>query len=264
MDINNKNNIIGVEINLPSKTPSQPTDSDLELKKTINETLRTFIEVHLSIPLHEKKIERLMKFNEFMNDIVSKSSNIPPQYLTEPRFDIVGASLEKYKYQFEDKQIVEILKKIIVKTMDTRFSDNLKFYYIDIVSQLSPSDIKILKDLKNNKNEFILKIHILEKNISSNLYTTVSATCLELTDLSLNLLDDFNESLDNLARLNLLVPFEPTVYLNEQNTPRAIPLFENIKTLKNLNCSRGYKLEYELSAYRLTDLAKNIITLCLE
>lgn len=105
--------------------------------------------------IHAKNIE------DFKKELTTSVSEIPPENLAEPKPSIVGPALEASKYYYEEKEIRDMFKRLIVNSMDNRKAGSVHPSFTEIIKQLSPLDAQNLKLFDKRQSYPICEYHII-------------------------------------------------------------------------------------------------------
>lgn len=235
---------------------------DKTTAKGINKLAQLFwaspIGIKADIYIQERPYKMKKAFEEMR---MKYDKNIPPKYQTEPSSYIALKGVNELAYYLDEEYLKEMFQNLLVSDMDSRKQSHIEPAYIEIVKQLSKSDARLLKFIKENKlfhNEPIIKL--LQINHSDGGHTYPSNDIWLIANCTPQLIPAI--VIDNLLRLKI-IEIDFTVFRTDQHIydgafqkiKNATPLGAVPDVVKNLNFSKG--------VLKVTDFGKNFIDICL-
>lgn len=165
------------------------------------------------INVYSKKQRYLRELNleKFKESLTKKVEDIPIEDIQEPNLSIIGPTLEKSKYYFEEEKLRDLFANLVASSINKTKSDIIHPAYPDIIQNLSPNDAEFLKKISNFELIPFCMIRFQKrlKDNQTNFFSyfdegiTLSRCILKYVYLD-NPLYDFNPTIDNLSRLKLI------------------------------------------------------------
>lgn len=112
--------------------------------------------VHLSAA--KKRLEHKYKLQQFETELQQTVESKDPQYLTEPRQQIVGQALAQVPYCLDEENLREMFKNLIANAADTRYSQLIHPSFATMIAQMSPLDAQNLSLFRNLDGDAALPI----------------------------------------------------------------------------------------------------------
>lgn len=101
-------------------------------------------------PLNVANAYLAPRAEKFVKSIRYKAEKIPEKDRDRSKFGLALKAMEDSKYQLDDDDLRDMFEKIILKSLDKKYNQNLSPRFSSILMQLSPSDAKLLKKLSFN------------------------------------------------------------------------------------------------------------------
>lgn len=117
--------------------------------KNIGETLGGVSELLLS-PINILTSWSNAYIRKFKQSIIDNVNKIPEENRDPSKLNLAMKTIEDSKYQIANDDLREMFAKLVAASIDKNKSKNLSPRFSTILSQLSPSDAKLLKDLSFN------------------------------------------------------------------------------------------------------------------
>lgn len=117
--------------------------------KNIGETLGGVSEFILS-PINIFTTCTNTYIKKFKQSIIDKINKIPENERDPSKISLAMRTIEDSKYQIDDDNLREMFAKLIAASVDKNQNQNFSPRFSNILSQLSPSDAKLLKQLSFN------------------------------------------------------------------------------------------------------------------
>ena len=165
------------------------------------------------IDVYSEKQRYLRELNlqKFKDSLTNKVEDIPIEDIQEPNLSIIGPTLEKSKYYFEEENLRELFANLVASSINKTKTEFVHPAYPDIIQNLSPNDAEFLKEISNLEviPFCMLRYQKRSKDNQTTFFSyfgegiTLSRCILKYTYLD-NPLYDFNPTIDNLSRLKLI------------------------------------------------------------
>ncbi|RMC46573.1 DUF4393 domain-containing protein [Lactobacillus sp. ESL0230] len=117
--------------------------------KNIGDTLGGISELLLS-PFNIVTTWTNAHIRKFKQSIIDNVNKIPEENRDFSKLNLAMKTIEDSKYQISDDNLREMFAKLIAASVDKNQNQNLSPRFSNILSQLSPSDAKLLKQLSFN------------------------------------------------------------------------------------------------------------------
>lgn len=153
----------------------------------------------ISVMVHGfKEVEQKLK-----DGLSKKLNGIDKSQIVEPPLNVVGPLLEKYKYNHDQSVLSDMFISLLANSMDSERSAESHPAFVDIISQLSPDEAKLLKAISSNS--VCPKIDLAIEDLPKGGYNIIRRNILSSVMTSDLQFKNFVPSyIDNLQRLNLI------------------------------------------------------------
>lgn len=101
----------------------------------------------ISEAAEKRKLKYSYALQEFEKELKEKINKIPENKLVEPDIQLIAKTLESAKYCVEKEDLREMFSNLISKSLSSDTNQYVHPIYINIISQLSSSDAKIIKTI---------------------------------------------------------------------------------------------------------------------
>lgn len=225
------------------------------------------------IDIYSEKQRYLRKLNleKFKESLTKKVEDIPIEDIQEPSLSIIGPTLEKSKYYFEEENLRELFANLVASSINKTKTELVHPAYPDIIQNLSSNDAEFLKEISDLEVIPFCTIRF-QKRTKDNQTTffsyfeeglTLSRYILNYTYPE-NPLYDFNPTIDNLSRLKLIEITDEYLVDESNYSP-----FLNNSIYKQFQSELSHNsqiLEREVTmikgAIEITNFGKNFIKTC--
>ena len=203
-------------------------------------------------------MNRKEKCKKLYDDFDKEKSNIPTEFLIEPKDSIVLPTLRTAILYVDDDEIRTLFSKLLASAFDSRKISHIHPCFVEIIKQLSPFDARILMNIHDN-----MDFHGIVATSKNREYSLVETSML--TDMkSIELID---MSISNLKRLGIIHIDSSTTPLYRGEEDECIsmdfpePLNQSSKICKILenNSLNGYTV----NAY-ITNLGNDFLKTCID
>lgn len=221
-------------INIKPELPESINEAVKPLAKSVGETLASIWDIvfgDINTYAKKKNFKRNADFESFKKLVCQNVGDIPKKNLQEPSLAIIGPTLEKSKYYYEEKDLRELFANLLASSMDKSKSQFVHPSFPDIIQNLSSEDARFLKEISNLRNIPYCEIRFQNRareNFTS--FFTYINTGVTLSNFILDLsypeedMYDFNPIIDNLTRLRL-ISISDTYFTNIE---RYEPFIDNL------------------------------------
>ncbi len=165
----------------------------------------------IDIYSEKQRYLRKLDLEKFKESLTKKVEDIPIEDIQEPSLSIIGPTLEKSKYYFEEENLRELFANLVASSINKTKTELVHPAYPDIIQNLSSNDAEFLKEISDL--EVIPFCTIRFQKRSKNNQTTffsyfgegiTLSRCILEYEYPENPLYDFNPTIDNLSRLKLI------------------------------------------------------------
>lgn len=164
----------------------------------------------------KKQVLRSANLEIYKTETERKVRLIKEQNLQEPKMNIIGPALESSKFFFEEEHYREMFSNLVSASIDKSFNDTIHTSFSNIITQLSPNEANMLKQIFEREDKSIPCVKLSKKSDDKN--SVFSHPLLDdvlLGQSSLAQHDSDTMCLDNLVRLNLIRVDYDTRYADE-------------------------------------------------
>lgn len=153
----------------------------------------------ISVMVHGfKEIEQKLK-----DGLSKKLNGVDESKIVEPPLNVVGPLLEKYKYNYDQGVLSDMFISLLANSMDSERSAESHPAFVDIISQLSPDEAKLLKEI--SLSPVCPKVDLAVETIADGGYSILRRNILSPAMTSNLQFKNFVPTyIDNLQRLNLI------------------------------------------------------------
>lgn len=201
-------------INIKPELPDSINEAVKPLAKSVGETLASIWDIvfgDINTYAMKKNLLRNADLESFKESLCQKIEDIPQENLQEPSLAVVGPTLEKSKYYYEEKDLRELFANLLTSSMDKSKSQFIHPSFPDIIQNLSSDDARFLKEISSLRSIPYCELRFQNRNREN--FTSFFTYITEGVTLSNFILDlsypeedmyDFNPIIDNLSRLRLI------------------------------------------------------------
>ncbi|MDU5466359.1 MAG: DUF4393 domain-containing protein [Peptoniphilus harei] len=165
----------------------------------------------INVYSEKQKYLRELNFEKFKESLTKKVADIPIEDIQEPNLSIIGPTLEKSKYYFEEEKLRELFANLVASSINKTKADIIHPAYPGIIQNLSPNDAEFLKEISSLEviPFCMLRYQKRSKDNQTTFFSyfgdgiTLSRCILKYTYQE-NPFYDFNPTIDNLSRLKLI------------------------------------------------------------
>jgi hypothetical protein len=215
-----------------------------------------------------EKIEVLKK--EIQNGV----SRVPDKNKVDPQLSIVGPALEATKYHVEHDEIRKLIVNLIVASINVEKQEMLHPSFPEIVKQLSPFDVKVLRNLVEDLRMPFASIIAVKDKTSRHqfspipIFTVITNYLMPFPDLTLDNLTQYESAIENLIRLSIIETSQSDSHTNEGYYDRleTHPILKETEEFLRMNNDRSfddYVFEYRKGSWSFTQLGKMFINCCM-
>ena len=209
------NNYIGDDfINIKLELPELINEAATPVVRSAGKTIASIWDIVFGgIDIYSEKQRYLRELNlqKFKDSLTNKVEDIPTEDIQEPNLSIIGPTLEKSKYYFEDENLRELFANLVASSIDKTKTEIVHPAYPDIIQNLSPNDAMFLKEISSLEviPFCMLRYQKRSKDNQTTFFSyfgdgiTLSRCILKYTYQE-NPFYDFNPTIDNLSRLKLI------------------------------------------------------------
>ncbi|WJV43359.1 DUF4393 domain-containing protein [Apilactobacillus kunkeei] len=97
----------------------------------------------------KQKIKHKKSLEDFKKNIYEEVVKIPKENLKEPDISILGPTLDASKFYIENSELRNMFAKAAASSVDNRLDNYSRSAFVEIIKQLSPTDIKLIYEIKN-------------------------------------------------------------------------------------------------------------------
>lgn len=188
-----------------------------------------------------------------------KLAKIPPKDRCEPEAFIAVPIIQQICLSQDNAELRNMYSNLLVASMNTRLKNKVLPGFQMIIGQLSPDEAKLLKYIGDKKATPTIDIRYKFEN---NGFDIIFENYINIIDLNIEIIDNYNVYIDNLCRLNLIRILKDRIItdLSLYNI-----LEENAK--REINTQRTYdinKIYFQRGTMELTDFGKRFYAICLK
>ncbi|WP_342537338.1 DUF4393 domain-containing protein [Sporosarcina sp. FSL K6-3508] len=143
----------------------------------------------------------MMKRDQFVKDLVTKSENIDDKDLKEPEMHIIGPAIEATKFYMDNDALKQMFEELILSSMQISKAKHVHPSFVEIIKQLSPLDAANLSFFKKSH---ALPIANYRLSTSKNDGSVDLQTNVFLSNPSQSDIDLQASSITNLNRVGLI------------------------------------------------------------
>lgn len=193
--------------------------------------------------------------------IAKKLENISADKIKAPEDYIAVPTLQALSYSMESQELREMYANLLAKAMYSETADDVMPAYVEIIKQLSPTDIRCFEEIFNNKGKISYKNTFVKNVLTGNGYSVLPYISeFDFTDLN-----TINCSIDNLFRLGLLsdVTLPPNWEFNNNIDSNAYGI-KHIKNITENLLKENEIIEYEYKTLCSSTLGALFHAVCCE
>lgn len=194
----------------------------------------------------------------------ARLTHTPPENIVAPPLQLVGPLIEKYKYVHDSEELSQMFVNLLANSMDKDTAQKAHPSFVNIISELSPDEARLLKTISTEsilpKLDITLNHKTPENRDAGHTYISENFTHLG-TKAKLQYPDLTSSYLSNLERLNIISC--PVGMIAESYTEKTHykSLREDslVTNLQEKYKKEGKEVELHEGIIRITDYGKLFI-----
>lgn len=144
--------------------------------------------------------------NDLNKRLEKRLSTVSPKDIIVPKLQVVGPLLERYKYVYDSKELSQMFINLLANAMDKNRVQRAHPSFVNVISELSPDEAKLIKTIAQEKVLPKLDVRIKSKDPKSEGYQYVYVNFTLLGEKAKLQYPDLTPSyLSNLERLNIIL-----------------------------------------------------------
>lgn len=152
----------------------------LTITKTINNALLPLASVNFAFDK-----ARIYFSENFQSDISQKASDIPIEYIVEPKASIAGPTLQGLAFTHEEVNLKDMYLSLLATAMDGRRASEAHPAFVEIIKQLNSEEADLIRGILQSPIAIaIIEVRITE--VGSTGWGTLTKHLLNLTDSEAN------------------------------------------------------------------------------
>lgn len=209
-----------------------------------------------------QKIKQEKYIEEFKFQFLEEYKKIPTDRIVEPKMSIIGPTLETAKFYYDEKYYQEMFSKILAKSCDLQFTEEIHPAFIETIKQLKPLDAKIIEAFKSNNTYPIAELRAKNSDGTITPFPLILCYFKDLDDkFSIDERLKINTSIENLCRLGIIIKNREVIELKYD--------YENFKEdrlYKMFDESIEKEAKIEIIKYRmeLTSYGQAFFNVCIK
>lgn len=200
-----------------------------------------------------------------------KLENVDPDKIVEPEAYVAVPAIQAISYSMNSEELRNLYANLLAKAMNSDTKDMVHPSFVEIIKQMSPTDIRVYEEIANKKTFQVANIYCCKyqnnqdsSKFASTLETPIKKLGFEgITHITYFSPDMVKISIDNLLRLRLIQErFRLDTSIDEQL--KTSPTYINMVTqLKKYLIDSSWKYEENAYYLGLTDYGKSFRNICL-
>ncbi|MCQ2026827.1 DUF4393 domain-containing protein [Clostridium butyricum] len=241
------------------------TDGFKPATQEAGEALQTIVGLFNNVilyPLKKLNYTFKYKYNQFEQDLVEKTKNIPKQNIIEPPLNVVGPTIEALKYTIDTEELREMYLNLLVSSINIDTVEYSHPGYVDIIKQMSSLDAKIFKIIVDG---FQIPCSRVDFCFSNQMYTKAMPKIFA-PKLIIENYDPFliSSSVENLCRLGLVTHYDNGLLDYDYNKFKEHDFVKNrFELFKTLRGEMELEIKVTEEALRINDFGANFAKVCL-
>lgn len=155
------------------------------------------------VPLRQWIVEREYNFAETEKLLAKKLENVEPEKIVTPEAYIAIPAIQAISYSMNSEELRNLYANLLAKSMNYDTKDLVHPAFVNIISQMTPLDAKVLQFLLNEPEKDMPVIDLIAtRPISGGISYIILQT--NLTPITFSNIDAISLSLENLFRNNLV------------------------------------------------------------
>jgi len=216
-------------------------------------------------PVKKANITYCYKLESFEDDLKTKISSIPGEYLHNPNITIAGPTLEALKYTFDEEELRKMYVNLLASSMDTRKDRVVHPSYVDIIRNMNSFDAVLFEFLSQHKERYIKAIYPMVRIKGTNkIFTQATPEWFIEWKPSINIFDT-SASLIRLSKLGLieLMYDRDTVGASYEALDSSEILIEILQRYQSHNTNQELEITSTKCVIYVNDHGKQFAKVCL-
>lgn len=223
------------------------------------------------LPLRQWIAEREYKLAEVEKLLAKKLEHVGEDKIVTPEAYVAVPAIQAISYSMDNKELRNLYANLLAKAMNSDTKDMVHPSFVEIIKQMSPTDIRVYEEIAINKTFQVANIYCCkyENNQDSSKFASTLETPIEklgfegVTHITYFSPEMVKISIDNLLRLRLIQErFRNDTSIAEQL--KTSPTYINMVTqLKKYLVDSSWRYEENAYYLGLTNYGKSFRSVCL-
>ena len=184
------------------------------------------------VPLRQWIAEREYKLAETEKLLAQKLEHVDEDKIVTPEAYVAISAIQAISYSMNSEELRNLYANLLAKAMNSDTKDEVHPAYVNIISQMSPLDARVLKIVANTKDNDFPLIDIVACN-KSMLEKPTIYLFQNLSSTNISNAESLSLSFENLHRNNLIHFVEKPYsdgYYSIYNSQEYLHVIESLKT----------------------------------
>lgn len=223
------------------------------------------------LPLRQWIAEREYKLAEVEKLLAKKLEHVGEDKIVTPEAYVAVPAIQAISYSMDSKELRNLYANLLAKAMNSDTKDMVHPSFVEIIKQMSPTDIRVYEEIAINKTFQVANIYCCkyENNQDSSKFASTLETPIEklgfegVTHITYFSPEMVKISIDNLLRLRLIQErYRLDTSIAEQL--KTSPTYINMVTqLKKYLVDSSWRYEENAYYLSLTNYGKSFRNVCL-
>ncbi|MCM1044722.1 MAG: DUF4393 domain-containing protein [Candidatus Gastranaerophilales bacterium] len=214
------------------------------------------------VPLRQWIAEREYKLAETEKLLAQKLEHVGEDKIVTPEAYVAVPAIQAISYSMDNEELRNLYANLLAKAMNSDTKDQVHPAYVNIISQMTPLDAKILQFISNEPDKDMPIIDLIAVRISDNLkiYITLQPN---ITAFDISSIELISLSIENLVRNNLISIADNTNYAGYDSIYGSQQYKDFYRKVKE-NLPTGYtNIEVVPRNCTLSNLGKHFCEICM-
>lgn len=210
------------------------------------------------LPLRQWIAEREYKLAETEKLLAQKLEHVNEDKIVTPEAYVAVPAIQAISYSMDSEELRNLYANLLAKAMNSDTKDQVHPAYVNIISQMTPLDAKVLQFVLNKPDNDFPIVRLIAKNEISHIIIQPNITPITFADI-----EAVSISIENLSRNNL-------IYITDDITAEGYDCIYNnkhyaeyIELQKNKLPSKYPLLDTEEGNCALSPLGKSFCNICI-
>lgn len=234
------------------------------LKPSVQETGKLLARIPKAINAALSPLDNWMANKEYDAELTKKLlgkklENVNPEEIVSPASYVAIPALQALSYSMDSDELRNMYANLLAKSMNINEKDKVHPCFVEIIKQMSPTDVKVFKSMVESPINPIINIQIKTDGIMG-----ANTIIRHITGMVIAPINEISISLDNLQKSGLL-------YISDDMSYTNVGFYDLVKrslyylfARDSYHPAQNQKMIDQYGHIEITDLGKAFYDVCIK